>query len=235
MNALMRGGYDKEGNVPGVTASNGKVWKEHRNFMLGNLSDLGMGRKDTVGDIVEQETTECINLLKERVARGETISSHGLFMSAINNVIWRIISGLRNSQTDPKITALTSAIRKSFDALNPMDIWNVLMMNNPGINNALHSLGLPSFTDRFTPVTNFVHEAMAEAIPDKDGNLGDRYLAVIEKNEKLGKINATLSGAEGRRQIFGGFIDVIMAGTLSIMLKDISKIIDNMTLFYSRN
>ena len=180
--------------------------------MLGNLSDLGIGRRDTMGDIIEQETNELISILNEKVDKAETIHSHGLFLNAANNVIWRVISGLKHSQTDPKVQSLTSAIRKSMDALDGRNLLSVLMMYSPRLCRLLRFSGLPSFIDRFDPLSVFILEAISQARPDKQGNYGDRFLSQMETNKSAGKTNSALFGKEGKKHLFGGFMDMIMAG-----------------------
>ena len=38
-----------------MAASEGSKWTEQRKFMVRALSDLGLGKKDTMGDIIVQE------------------------------------------------------------------------------------------------------------------------------------------------------------------------------------
>ena len=48
----------------GVVMSEGKEWYDQRRFMLKSLSDLGMGKRDTMEEIIEQESRQLADLFK---------------------------------------------------------------------------------------------------------------------------------------------------------------------------
>ncbi len=53
-----------EGNtIFGVGSGDGPVWLEQRRFMLKHLSDLGMGNKDTMEDVIEQEAEQYVDIM----------------------------------------------------------------------------------------------------------------------------------------------------------------------------
>ena len=64
MNALQPKGPNNE-PLHGVTGSEGLVWTEMRKFMLKNLSDLGMGKNDTMEDIIQQEACQIVKRFKD--------------------------------------------------------------------------------------------------------------------------------------------------------------------------
>ena len=47
------------------------------------------------------------------------IGMHHRFSVAINNVIWRLVTGRRTSQRDPQMTYLTKVINDMFDGFDP--------------------------------------------------------------------------------------------------------------------
>ncbi len=59
--------------ILGTGFSDGKLWNDQRKFLMKTLSNLGMGKKDTMQDIVEQEADEFAGTLKRR--RGQPVQS----------------------------------------------------------------------------------------------------------------------------------------------------------------
>ncbi len=65
--------------VYGVVSGEGPEWYEQRKFMLKTLTDLGMGKKDVMEDIISEEAEQLVDLLKPRA--GTKIKSkvrHGM-------------------------------------------------------------------------------------------------------------------------------------------------------------
>ena len=102
-----------------MTVSNGKIWQETRKFMMGQLSNLGMGKGHNMKDIIEQEAQDFCSILKSKITENNVINVNGMFMTATNNVIWRTSTGKGHKQTDPHTKNLTMAVTKFFQALEP--------------------------------------------------------------------------------------------------------------------
>ncbi len=56
-----------------MASSEGPIWTEQRKFMAKNLSDLGMGNKDTMDEVIEQEAEQMAETFKK--TNGSLINS----------------------------------------------------------------------------------------------------------------------------------------------------------------
>jgi hypothetical protein len=94
------------GLAGGVSTTTGWVWREQRKFMLKHLSDLGMAKKNTLESLIGEECQELVNALLVRCSGTKGCASEGrrrcrllvdggLFAPAVNNVIWRMVTGRR--------------------------------------------------------------------------------------------------------------------------------------------
>ncbi len=52
--------------VYGVVSGEGPEWYEQRKFMLKTLTDLGMGKKDFMQDIISEEVEQTVQILRSR-------------------------------------------------------------------------------------------------------------------------------------------------------------------------
>lgn len=48
----------------GIATSEGNIWYEQRKFIVKNLSDLGMGKRDTMEDVIDQEADQLVDLMR---------------------------------------------------------------------------------------------------------------------------------------------------------------------------
>ena len=78
-----------------------------------------MGKSDKMQDIIEQESMDFCNIMRDRIKESNVILVNGMYMTAANNVIWRIATGKGNKQTDETARALTMAVKRFFQALDP--------------------------------------------------------------------------------------------------------------------
>ncbi len=52
-------------SVMNVTLAEGTLWTDMRKFMLKSLSDLGMGNRDTMEDVIDQEAQQITRVLEQ--------------------------------------------------------------------------------------------------------------------------------------------------------------------------
>jgi len=121
----------------GIIISEKRHWSEQRRFVLKNLRDFGFG-KSSMEVIIQEEISDCIDMLRKDVGRpiktrgifntGEWLSKirarpadHSFHSSlipgslcfpAVLNSLWRIVSGSRTAQNDPKLQDLMGHIIK---------------------------------------------------------------------------------------------------------------------------
>ncbi len=87
--------------IYGVASSEGQTWYQQRRFMLKSLSDLGMGKRDTMEDIIEQEAEQLAEFFKKkegmvitsRVRNGKSklkLQGYGLIQGRVTR--WSTIS-----------------------------------------------------------------------------------------------------------------------------------------------
>ena len=56
----------------GPSTEDGPTWHVQRKYMLKSLSDLGMGNRDTLEDIIEQEAAQFASLAKAKAGQQMT-------------------------------------------------------------------------------------------------------------------------------------------------------------------
>ncbi len=61
----------------GPLVSDGQIWQEQRKFVVRNLSDLGMGKRDTMEDVIEQEAEQLAETWKK--TKGSPIKSRVIY------------------------------------------------------------------------------------------------------------------------------------------------------------
>ena len=69
--------------------------------MLTTLNDLGMGRKETIETIVEQEAEILLQKLRDQIKNKSTFKPNGFFLPTTSNVIWRMVTGKKTKHDDP--------------------------------------------------------------------------------------------------------------------------------------
>ncbi len=70
---------------------------------------------------------------------------HHRFSVAINNVIWRLVTGRRTSQRDPTMNYLTQTINDMFDGFDPSKPLALLQMNYRLVYSAMRWIGMHSY------------------------------------------------------------------------------------------
>lgn len=101
---------DDKGQQGGIIMAYGQQWKDLRRFVLQQLSDLALGKKDTLADIINQEAQRFCDRLESQVKRSSNVSFHKKFMPSSNNAIWRILTGKDTDVDDLEVRALSKAV-----------------------------------------------------------------------------------------------------------------------------
>ena len=105
----------RHGNVHqdcrGVLYSEGTEWTEQRRFALRRLRDFGLG-KSSMEDSIQDEIRQLQELLDKHL--NQPINMNKIFNLASVNALWTLLTGLRFSLEDPKLTELVSKIQELF-------------------------------------------------------------------------------------------------------------------------
>jgi hypothetical protein len=200
---------DSTGNLGG-TASSGKVWHEQRKFMLHNLSDLGMGSKDTMESVIAQE----VEYLGKRIKAicGKEMAVQGFFLTAANNVIWRLITGKRTKQDEQELVDLIARVSKFFDAFDPGSLLFLLQLSNDKFLRLCAMLGVTNVLERLKPLYETVEKVVSEKKEDARGNIIERLLAEIARNKD--NSSSSFHGTDGRVHLLGQMFDFLIAGEI---------------------
>ncbi len=59
--------------IRGIVHSEGQIWMDHRKYMLKTLSNLGMGNRDVLEEIIEEEAAQFASLIKKK--KGHILTS----------------------------------------------------------------------------------------------------------------------------------------------------------------
>ncbi len=113
--------------IVSVAKASGAEWWDQRRYILRTLGDLGMGKRDTMEDIIGQESRSIIQTML--ASKGRPIQMRGFFLSPINNVISRIMTGRRSRHDDPDLVRLTGLIIEYLDHVDFTRPFNLLQFN----------------------------------------------------------------------------------------------------------
>ena len=116
--------HDALASTSGVVFSNGHVWKENRKMFLSTLNRMGMGDKNKMDMIIEEEVADFCAILKAKLRDvktelqvSENYCPKGILECGVNyltfqicqlfgplvySVLWRLTFGTAMKQTDKK-------------------------------------------------------------------------------------------------------------------------------------
>jgi len=72
-----------------------------RTFVMRNLHEFGVG-KNSMESLILDEATELVTWIKKQ--NGSPVELHRRFSLATVNTLWRVVTGERYEQDDPKIS-----------------------------------------------------------------------------------------------------------------------------------
>lgn len=176
--------------------------------MLKNLSDLGMGKKDTMEDVIYQEAEQVAERL--RGSSGKAVSAKGMFLSATNNIIWRITTGKSTKQDDPELVDLTRRVADSSAVQDPSNPLTLLQMECITFTRLLSRLGLTNYLDTVAKILVKVDEMVDGSEACEGGNYVERGLYESEKDGS--ENNVCMNKADGRFYLRAQLADMFFAG-----------------------
>jgi len=207
---LMRG-VDPDGEVAGVFFCKGKTWKDLRKFTVQTLGGLGMGCRDTMEAVIMQEAESLVAILAEEAANVKAVSVHHRFSTAINNVVWRLVTGCSTGQKDPQLIYLTQCINDMFDAFDPGKLTSVLQINYGFVYRWMKHLGLHTVPDYAEPMKEMIVEVVQRSHPNYSGYYIEKFLEQIRSSQD--DAASTFYGSKGMIQLVGTAMDLFVAGT----------------------
>ncbi|CAG7731399.1 unnamed protein product, partial [Allacma fusca] len=92
-----------DGASQGIILTTGQEWQDQRRFTLRHLRDFGFGKNYMEG-LIEEEVDELLDWLKSQGS--SPVSLNFKFSLAVVNSLWRIITGKRFNQCDPKLLGI---------------------------------------------------------------------------------------------------------------------------------
>jgi cytochrome P450 len=117
------------GKPNGLLFGNGESWKELRRFSIRTLRDFGFGRQKGQDVIMEEELTDLVNRLNERLVEEKgVINMCQFFNISVLNILWSMMAGERFSHDDARLHKLVRGIS---NAMRMMSVGNNIMMAYP--------------------------------------------------------------------------------------------------------
>jgi len=192
--------------IEGVVVSEGASWTEQRRFMVKNLTELGMGKKDTMENVIWNDAQQIVESLMRQ--EGKPVQGRGLFLPATNNVIWSLATGDTRKQDDPLTADLTQKIVQNFENMSPSNLQALLSMNSLTYTRLLDFFGFPNVVRSTKAIHDMIRNAINRSHPDDSGNYIERGLAEIEKGT-----SKTLNKEVGKAHLLAHLSDMFIAGT----------------------
>nr|AIL94140.1 cytochrome P450 CYP3028B1 [Tigriopus japonicus] len=201
-------GTDSRGEVFGVSASNGQTWAEQRKFMHQNLNVAGMGKKSTLENIINQEA----EIAAERMASGAKngpVCIKKFFPVAINNIVWRMITGNTSSQDDPLMLYLTDRMNRHFESLSPSNITAILQQYFHRFTNILDKLNMPTCFKDLYIIREFLDNEFKKIDPDPNGLYVAKFKAEIQA--AASNPQSSFHETDGEFHLSGHAVDLFVA------------------------
>ena len=215
LSVASHGGLDEDGNVCGVAITSGKTWKEQRHFFS---TSLGIMRKtEFIAQTMREEATTFCENFKANLnidGKAKNVKGTDIYSVISNNIIWRTLTGSRRKQTSTEVIDLSNRLRDFMKSFEPGGIVNMLSTNNRFFLHFLTWIGVKTGLSAMKPMKKIIDNAIQSSRKDPSGTLIDRYLAYIDQNINEGKSYSVFrSESQGKKQLFGGLVDILIAGT----------------------
>ena len=91
----------------GISASNGRTWREQRRFALSTLRDFGMG-KVRLEESILNEANALVKVIEAK--NGQPFDVHQTIMTSVCNVIYSMVFGKRYDHNDNELDGFTKRI-----------------------------------------------------------------------------------------------------------------------------
>ncbi len=136
----------------------------------------------------------------------------GLFLSATNNVIWRISTGKRTRHDDPELIELTGHVVNNFKNMDPSNPLTILQMASAPFAHLCNYLNIPNIIESSKMIKDKVTEAVTQSSPNENGNYIEKALSERENGIVTGN-KTFLSGPYGKEYLRCQLMDLIVGGT----------------------
>ena len=178
--------------------------------MLQNMNDLGMGRKESMDNIIVEEAESLIQRFREYADKNIPVKIKGFFLRTVNSVVWRITTGTRTTQ-DKEVLELTDKMVEYLKSINPGSLFCLLQLYSSTFTRLCLFLNVPqTLVKRSRGFINLLTKQIGEQTADSNGNFIERYLAEIQKNND--KPDSSFHGADGQKHLLGQMKDIFIAG-----------------------
>jgi len=103
-------------------------------FTIQTLGSLGLGKKGPMDVIIREEVSATLDVFHKAANDGKPLRMNRRFPPAINNVVWRLLTGKRTAQDDPELVHLTDCICELFKGNDFRNVLRQIESNSPFIN-----------------------------------------------------------------------------------------------------
>jgi len=140
------------------------------------------------------------------------ISFQGLFLTATNNVIWSLATGVRRSQDDPLTIDLTARVVKIFEDMSPSNLLALFMINSATYCKILRFFGFRNTLSSKEAIVNMIEDTIEQSSAEPNGNYIERGLAEIERSGDDNK--STFNKKTGKGYLTTQLLEMFIAGEL---------------------
>ncbi|XP_059086666.1 cytochrome P450 2M1-like [Tigriopus californicus] len=201
-------GTDSKGQVHGVGSSNGSVWVEQRKLAHVSLNKVGMGKLDAMEEMIGEEARTLCDRFAEKAKLGP-VEVKGMLPVAVNNVIWRMITGRTTKQDDPFMNEMTKQMDRHFKFMSPSSMISTLMQYFHRVTKVAVQFGFVKGYQDFIDLLNNVRKQIKDFKAVEDGNFVEQYRYEIAKASP----ESSFYGKDGENHLVGQALDFFIAGT----------------------
>ncbi|CAG7719586.1 unnamed protein product [Allacma fusca] len=98
----------------GILFGDVPIWKDTRRFAVKNLREFGFGKKQTMESLIQDEISDFIRSLEDRVNTSELVQMKGIFDPPLINSVFSMLCGFRFEQNDPELHRLLHLLHGFF-------------------------------------------------------------------------------------------------------------------------
>ncbi len=206
----IRGGTVR-GGFPGILQASGQTWREQRRFSLHTLRNLGLG-KQQMATVIQEEAQELCRSLEE--LQGEPIGLRGMFTLPTLNTLWRVTTGEKLSNENPKVRDLWRLLEETFENGAKL-LPGIFLIYAP-----LRMLdkkfklfaGTPTFKKMLSIAEDTIRDHLRTFQEDHLRDFVDHYIKEINEKSRSAE-DSTFKDEEGWLNFKNVIIDFLMAGS----------------------
>ncbi|CAL8121818.1 unnamed protein product [Orchesella dallaii] len=126
------------GKSLGILWGNSDSWREIRRFTIRTLRDFGFGKQTGQDAVMEEELTELMKRLDEKIElEGSEVYMSQFFTVSVLNILWSMMAGTRFSHEDAKLTKIVKHI---YDNTRFINATGNILMAFPALRTMLRKL-----------------------------------------------------------------------------------------------